>query len=317
MEKFILNGSTILITGATGSFGTACIDYLLKNYSIKKIIIYSRDEHKQYELGKKFPFDNIRYFIGNVRDYKRLYKAFKNVDYVIHAAALKHVHVCEYNPFEAVKTNIYGSQNVIDAAIERNVKKVVSLSTDKAANPISLYGGTKFVSDRLFQSAENYSNTTQFSVVRSGNIAGSRGSVIPFFKELKNEFPINDFEMTRFWIDPQQIVKFVIRALQQSMGGEIFIPKIPSFKVIDLAKAFNKNAILKQVGIKKGEKIHEDLIVQAEAHITYKFDDYYMIKSGIESNFGNTVKKNFSYTSKNNKKWLSVEDLRKKLRQLK
>nr|WP_278245844.1 UDP-N-acetylglucosamine 4,6-dehydratase (inverting) [Clostridium botulinum] len=245
----MFNNKTILVTGGTGSFGNKFIEMLLNEFNPKKVIIYSRDEFKQDLMKKEFALKHgekvgkLRFFIGDVRDKERLYRAFNGVDYVVHAAAMKQVPACEYNPFEAIKTNIHGAQNIIDAALDRGVKKVVALSTDKAVNPINLYGGTKLVSDKLFIAANAYSgeNGTVFSVVRYGNVAGSRGSVIPFFKSLiennTKELPITDFRMTRFWITLEQGVELVFKALEESKGGETYISKIPSFKVTDLAKA--------------------------------------------------------------------------------
>lgn len=265
----MLNNKSILITGGTGSFGQKFIEIIFERYNPSRVIIYSRDEFKQDMVRKAFlpklteeQFKRLRFFIGDVRDKDRLYRAFKNVDYVIHAAAMKQVPACEYNPFEAIKTNIHGAQNVVDAALDCGVKKVVALSTDKAVNPINLYGGTKLVSDKLFVSANAYSGMdgTIFSVVRYGNVAGSRGSVIPFFQELidkgEKKLPITDFRMTRFWITLEDGVELVFKALEESKGGETYISKIPSFKITDLAKAMLVDCELKEVGIREGEKLH-------------------------------------------------------------
>ena len=264
----ILDGKTILITGGTGSFGKCFTKYVLKNSNPKKIIIYSRDEYKQFIMQNEFKeySDVLRFFIGDVRDKDRLYRAFKGVDYVIHAAALKQVPACEYNPNEAIKTNIHGAMNIIDAALDCGVKKVVALSTDKAVNPVNLYGGTKLVSDKLFIAANAYSgmNDINFSIVRYGNVAGSRGSIIPFFHKLiqdgKKELPITDYRMTRFWISLEEGVKLVLKALEDAKGGETFISKIPSFKITDLAKAMLPDCKMPEVGIRPGEKLHEIMV---------------------------------------------------------
>jgi len=326
----MLNNKSILITGGTGSFGKKFTEMILDQYDPQKIIIYSRDEFKQYIMKKElmiaFPdkVHKLRFFIGDVRDKDRLYRAFDGVDYVIHAAAMKQVPACEYNPFEAIKTNIHGAQNVIDAAIDRGVKKVVALSTDKAVNPINLYGGTKLVSDKLFISANAYvgSKGTVFSVVRYGNVAGSRGSVIPFFKKLiengEKELPITDFRMTRFWISLEQGVELVFKALEESKGGETYISKIPSFKVTDLAKAMLPDCKMKEVGIREGEKIHEVMITKDDSRTTYEYENHYIIYPYFEwwdfdKHFtpgGKLIEEGFEYNSGNNTEWLSVEDLR-------
>lgn len=324
----MLNEKTILITGGTGSFGKKFLEMILDRYTPHRIIIYSRDEFKQSamkaEYAKKYDMSKVRFFIGDVRDKDRLYRAFDHVDYVIHAAAMKHVPVCEYNPFEAIKTNIHGAQNVIDAAIDRGVKKVVALSTDKAVNPINLYGGTKLVSDKLFISANAYSKIsgTKFSVVRYGNVAGSRGSIIPIFKNMiekgEIELPITDPRMTRFWITLEQGVELVFKALEESTGGETFISKIPSFRIADLAKAMLPEAKIKEIGIREGEKLHEAMITKDDSRCTYEYEKHYiiypnfdwwkfdssMIRSGVK------VRDGFEYNSETNKEWLSVNDLR-------
>lgn len=324
-----MNGKTILITGGTGSFGKKIVEMLLEQYETKKIIIYSRDEFKQdimrNDFTERYPqkMEKVRFFIGDVRDRDRLYRAFDGVDFVIHAAAMKQVPACEYNPFEAIKTNIHGAQNIIDAAIDRNVKKVVALSTDKAVNPINLYGGTKLVSDKLFVSANAYSGGTGtvFSVVRYGNVAGSRGSVVPLFKKMiKNgakELPITDFRMTRFWITLDEAAKLVLKALNESKGGETYISKIPSFYITDLAKAIDSNVELKEVGIREGEKIHEIMISIDDSRHTYEYDKHYIIYP--ELNWWNEekhlllggikLKDGFEYNSNNNDNWLSIEEL--------
>jgi len=306
---------------------------ILKEFNPKKIIIYSRDEFKQDNMKKdltlRFPdkINKLRFFIGDVRDKDRLYRAFNGVDYVIHAAAMKQVPACEYNPFEAVKTNIHGAKNVIDACIDCGVKKCVALSTDKAVNPINLYGGTKLVSDKLFISANAYSGAegTIFSVVRYGNVAGSRGSVIPFFEDLINkgqvELPITDYKMTRFWITLDQGVDLVFKALKESKGGETYISKIPSFKVVDLAKAMLSDAKLKEVGIREGEKLHEVMITKDDSRSTYEYDKHYIIYPNfdwwhLESHFtegGKLIEEGFEYNSGTNSQWLSVNDIKEEL----
>ncbi|WP_134683502.1 UDP-N-acetylglucosamine 4,6-dehydratase (inverting) [Brevibacillus migulae] len=322
----MLNGKVVLITGGTGSFGQYFTEYLLNHYKPKKIIIFSRDEYKQFLMKSKFKeyTDVLRFFIGDVRDADRLKRAFDGVDYVIHAAAMKQVPVCEYNPIEAIKTNINGAMNVIDAALDCNVKKVVALSTDKAVNPINLYGGTKLVSDKLFVSANAYTGGTKssFSVVRYGNVAGSRGSVIPYFKELLrngvSSLPITDYRMTRFWISLNRGVELVMTALQNSRGGETYISKIPSFKITDLAQAMAPSCELKQVGIREGEKLHEVMITAEDSANTYEYDDFFVIYPNMdwwiydEKNYipgGIKVPPGFEYNSGTNTEWLTVEQL--------
>ena len=330
----MLNNKNILVTGGTGSFGKKFIEMTFKKFSPNKIIVYSRDEFKQDVLKKdismKTPeiLPNIRFFIGDVRDKERLSRAFKGVDYVIHAAAMKQVPACEYNPFEAIKTNIHGAQNVIDAALDRGVKKVVALSTDKAVNPINLYGGTKLVSDKLFISANAYSGKsgTNFSIVRYGNVAGSRGSVIPFFKDLIDkgvrEMPITDFKMTRFWITLDQGVELVYKALEEAVGGETYISKIPSFRITDLAKAMLAECELKEVGIREGEKIHEVMVTKDDSRFTMEFDKHFIIIPHFDwwdpnkgkLTGGKRVELGFEYTSGGNTDWLDVSDLRRELK---
>ncbi|MCR4782048.1 MAG: UDP-N-acetylglucosamine 4,6-dehydratase (inverting) [Lachnospiraceae bacterium] len=325
----MLNNKTILVTGGTGSFGHHFVEYVLANYKPRKIIIYSRDEFKQFNMSNRFKEhkDVLRYFIGDVRDQERLRMAMKDVDYVVHAAALKQVPACEYNPNEAIKTNVNGAMNVINAALEAGVEKVVALSTDKAVNPINLYGGTKLVSDKLFTAANAYSGGkgTRFSVVRYGNVAGSRGSVIPFFQGLidrgETELPITDFEMTRFWISLDQGVELVIKALSESRGGETFISKIPSFKITDLAKAMKEDCTLKEVGIREGEKLHEIMITAEDSMRTYEYDKHYIIYPHYDwwdsediIPGGKPVERGFYYSSGSNKRFLSVEELREKLK---
>lgn len=328
----MLNDKTVLVTGGTGSFGHKFVEMVLKKYKPKKIIIYSRDEFKQDMMRKKFKehSKDLRFFIGDVRDKDRLYRAFDGVDYVIHAAAMKQVPACEYNPFEAIKTNIHGAQNVIDAALDRGVKKVIALSTDKAVNPINLYGGSKLVSDKLFISANAYSGGkgTRFAVVRYGNVAGSRGSVIPFFKQLieagERKLPITDFRMTRFWITLEEGVELVFKALDEAKGGETYISKIPSFKITDLAKAMNPNAILEEVGIREGEKLHEVMIAKDDSRMTYEYDKHYIVYPHFDwwsserhfTNGGRLIEDGFEYNSGTNREWLNVECLRKLLIEL-
>lgn len=330
----MLNNQTILITGGTGSFGKKFLEMILEKYDPHRIIIYSRDEYKQSvmksEYSKKYDMSKVRFFIGDVRDKERLLRAFDHVDYVIHAAAMKQVPTCEYNPFEAIKTNIHGAQNVIDAAIDRGVKKVVALSTDKAVNPINLYGGTKLVSDKLFVSANAYSKIsgTKFSVVRYGNVAGSRGSVIPIFKDIIDhggtELTITDPRMTRFWITLEQGVELVFKALDESQGGETYISKIPSFKVTDLAEAMMPNATIKEIGIREGEKLHEVMVTKDDSFLTYEYDKHYIIYPHFDwwefddsriSN-GKKVEEGFEYNSATNKEWLGIEGLRVELEKL-
>lgn len=325
----ILDGKTILITGGTGSFGKCFTKYVLKNSNPKKIIIYSRDEYKQFIMQNEFKeySDVLRFFIGDVRDKDRLYRAFKGVDYVIHAAALKQVPACEYNPNEAIKTNIHGAMNIIDAALDCGVKKVVALSTDKAVNPVNLYGGTKLVSDKLFIAANAYSgmNDINFSIVRYGNVAGSRGSIIPFFNKLikdgKKELPITDYRMTRFWISLEEGVKLVLKALEDARGGETFISKIPSFKITDLAKAMLPDCEMPEVGIRPGEKLHEIMVTTEDSMTTYEYDRHFivypqMVFSDRQTVLpgGKKVEDGFSYSSGNNTEWLTVEDIQRLLR---
>ena len=329
----MLDNKTILITGGTGSFGNFFTQYVLEHYKPKKIIIYSRDEFKQFNMRNKFmKYDELlRFFIGDVRDKDRLNRAFNGVDYCIHAAAMKQVPACEYNPIEAIKTNINGATNVIDAALDRGVLKVVALSTDKAVNPINLYGGTKLVSDKLFVSANAYSGAdgTVFSIVRYGNVAGSRGSVIPFFAELiaqgKNCLPITDVRMTRFWINLQQGVELVLKALTESRGGETYISKIPSFKITDLAAAMLTGCELSEVGIREGEKLHEVMVAKEDSPQTYEYDRHFIIYPhmewwSMEDHFtpgGIKVADGFEYSSGNNKEWLDISQLKELLKSYK
>ncbi len=327
----MLNQKTILITGGTGSFGNAFTEYVLTHYKPKKIIIYSRDEYKQFLMAEKLKGyqDILRFFIGDVRDRDRLYRAFGGVDYVIHAAALKQVPACEYNPIEAVRTNINGAMNIIDAALDCKVKKVVALSTDKAVNPINLYGGTKLVSDKLFIAANAYSGEkdVRFSIVRYGNVAGSRGSVIPFFKKMieegKTELPITDYRMTRFWISLEEGIQLVVKALEEAKGGETFISKIPSFKITDLAKAIAPECARKEVGIREGEKLHEIMVTREDSAMTYEYDRHYIIYPHYnwweESRIlpgGKKVEEGFEYSSGTNQEWLDVGELKGLLKQM-
>ena len=326
----MLNGKTILITGGTGSFGNHFVDYVLKHYTPKKIIIYSRDEFKQFNMANKYKEykDIFRFFIGDVRDKERFTRALNGVDYVIHAAALKQVPACEYNPMEAVKTNINGAMNIVDAVLDSpSVKKVVALSTDKAVNPVNLYGGTKLVSDKLFIAANSYVGEREltFSVVRYGNVAGSRGSVIPFFQNIIDnggrELPITDYRMTRFWISLEQGVELVIKALQDSHGGETFISKIPSFKITDLAQAMLPGCEMPEVGIREGEKLHEIMVTKEDSATTYEYDKHYIIyphynwwNNDKVLDGGKKVPAGFEYSSGNNKEWLSVEQIQELLK---
>ncbi|EJB5981065.1 UDP-N-acetylglucosamine 4,6-dehydratase (inverting) [Campylobacter coli] len=324
----MFNKKNILITGGTGSFGKTYTKVLLENYKPNKIIIYSRDELKQFEMASVFNAPCMRYFIGDVRDKERLSVAMRDVDFVIHAAAMKHVPIAEYNPMECIKTNIHGAQNVIDACFENGVEKCIALSTDKACNPVNLYGATKLASDKLFVAANNIAGNkqTRFGVTRYGNVVGSRGSVVPFFKKLieqgAKELPITDTRMTRFWISLEDGVKFVLSNFARMHGGEIFIPKIPSMKITDLAHALAPHLSHKIIGIRAGEKLHEIMISSDDSHLTYEFENYYAISPSIklvdqESDFsinalgekGQKVKDGFSYSSDNNPLWASEKEL--------
>ena len=330
----MFNDKVIFITGGTGSFGKKFTQILLENYKPKKVIIYSRDEFKQFEMSKTFNDRCMRYFIGDVRDKDRLLRAMEGVDYVIHAAALKHVPIAEYNPMEAIKTNVLGANNVIDAAIESGVKKVIALSTDKAVNPINLYGATKLAADKLFIAANNIKGARpiKFSVVRYGNVMASRGSVIPLFMRLTKEgakkLPITHPDMTRFWITLDEAVRFVMMTFETMQGGEIFVPKIPSMKITDLAKAINPDAEFEIIGIRPGEKLHETLISVDESFNTIEFKNYYTIQPsiymaerpeysvnvwgerGVRKEYG------FRFSSDTNEQWLTIEDLREKLKSI-
>jgi UDP-N-acetylglucosamine 4,6-dehydratase/5-epimerase len=321
----VFNDKSILITGGTGSFGRAFVRHVLTNFKPKRLIIYSRDELKQFEMQQEFISPAIRFFIGDVRDAERLDTAFHGVDIVVHAAAMKQILAAEYNPMECIKTNIMGAQNIIRMALENNVEKIIALSTDKAANPVNLYGATKLASDKLFIAANNISGArqTRFSVVRYGNVMGSRGSVIPFFKKLiqeeSAELPVTDMRMTRFWITLQQGVDFVMQSFQRMQGGEIFIPKLPSARIVDIVKAMSPEAKIKIIGIRAGEKLHELMVTKDDARMTLEFSDHYVIKPGITCNFnadyevnslkerGHYVGENFEYSSETNP-WFFTED---------
>ena len=330
----MFNNKNILITGGTGSFGKKYTKILLEKYKPNKIIIYSRDELKQYEMSQDYNDRCMRYFIGDVRDADRLKKAMKDVDFVIHAAALKHVPIAEYNPMECIKTNIYGAQNVIDAALENGVSKIIALSTDKAANPVNLYGATKLASDKLFVAANNLvgSQDTQFSVVRYGNVIGSRGSVVPYFQKLLREgttfLPITDEKMTRFMITLEDGVNFVLKNFERMQGGEIFVPKIPSMRMVDLADAMAPNLERKIIGIRPGEKLHEIMCPADDSHLTFEFDDHFVIAPTITftqrrdydhnilGKMGTKVAQGFEYNSGNNKEWLEKEELLKLIKEI-
>lgn len=322
----MLDNKVVLITGGTGSFGKKFTEIVLSRYQPRKLIIFSRDELKQFEMQAQFSeerYPNIRYFIGDVRDRERLYRAFDGVDIVVHAAALKQVPAAEYNPLEAIKTNILGAADVIDAAIDRNVQKVIALSTDKAANPINLYGATKLCSDKLFIAANNYRgyHGTRFSVVRYGNVVGSRGSVIPFFLKMRSSgiLPITDPRMTRFWITLEQGVNFVLARLKDMHGGEIFVPKIPSMKITDLVRAVAPECETKIVGIRPGEKLHEVMVPEDDARHTLEYADHYAIlpsflghslQEYLKEHGGAICPDGFSYSSNTNTQWLTIDELR-------
>ncbi|MFJ6210784.1 UDP-N-acetylglucosamine 4,6-dehydratase (inverting) [Lysinibacillus sp. NPDC092081] len=318
----MLKDKVVLVTGGTGSFGKKFTRKALE-LGVKKIIVFSRDELKQYEMKQQFQDNRVRFFIGDVRDKERLNRAFDGVDIVIHAAAMKHVDACEYNPFEAIKTNIHGAQNIIEAAIDSGVERIIALSTDKACSPVNLYGATKLASDKLFVAANAYTGAkkTMFSVVRYGNVVGSRGSVVPFFKKIRETgtVPITDERMTRFWITLDQGVQFVIDSLERMHGGEVFVPKIPSMNIMDLAKAIAPDCKYEIIGIRPGEKLHEAMIMEDDARHTVEFDSYYVIqpefpwwsKSFAEG--GRKLPEGFSYTSDKNIDWLDKNELLKVL----
>ncbi|AUC87650.1 UDP-N-acetylglucosamine 4,6-dehydratase (inverting) [Alteromonas sp. MB-3u-76] len=324
----MFDGKSILITGGTGSFGHKYTEILLAKYTPKRLIIYSRDELKQFEMQQKFNANCMRYFIGDVRDKDRLTRAMQGVDFVIHAAAMKQVPAAEYNPTECIRTNINGAENVINAAIDNGVEKVIALSTDKAANPVNLYGATKLASDKLFVAANNMVGTEKprFSVVRYGNVVGSRGSVVPFFKKLikdgTDHIPVTHQEMTRFWITLQQGVDFVLKNFERMLGGEIFVPKIPSIKIVDLAKAMAPHLPIHIVGIRPGEKLHEMMCPGDMAFHTFEYEDHFVIAPAIKffhrsndftknaiAEIGKPVDEGFEYVSDTNSDFLSVEDI--------
>jgi len=325
----MFNNKSILITGGTGSFGQSITRTMLERYLPRRIIIFSRDELKQYEMQQRFNADCMRYFIGDVRDPDRLNQAMRDVDYVIHAAALKQVPAAEYNPMECIKTNVYGAENVIKAAINQKVTRVIALSTDKAANPINLYGASKLASDKLFIAANNMvgQGETRFSVVRYGNVVGSRGSVVPFFKQLIAEgassLPITHKDMTRFWITIQQGVNFVLKKFERMQGGELFVPKLPSVRIMDLAKAYAPDLPINVIGIRPGEKLNEIMCPSDDSHLTIEFDDHYLIRPTIKfyraagdfkvnklGEKGKPVEQGFEYNSGTNKHFLSVDEIR-------
>lgn len=327
-----LNSKSILITGGTGSFGKAFVKKILNDWpNIKRLVIYSRDEQKQYQMAMDYPhqqYPQVRFFIGDVRDYERLRRALKGIDYIIHAAAMKHVPIAEYNPMECVKTNILGAENIINASLESDVQKVVALSTDKAAAPINLYGATKLASDKLFIAANNIkgANPIKFSVVRYGNVMGSNGSVIPFFLKKRKEgvLPITDAAMTRFNISLDEGVDMVLHALETAWGGELFVPKIPSYKIMDVAKAIGPNCKHEVVGIRPGEKIHEEMITASDSFSTYDLGKYYAIlpqthswklNDFIQHFNAKKVKQGFNYNSGENSEWLSVDEIRSLIKQ--
>ena len=326
----IFRGASILVTGGTGSFGKQCVRTLLERDEVRRVVVFSRDELKQFEMEQSLQSElsrdalqRVRYFIGDVRDLPRLRQAFDGIDFVIHAAALKQVPACEYNPFEAIKTNVLGAQNIISASIECGVKHVIALSTDKACSPINLYGATKLCSDKLFVAGNAYASgsQTRFGVVRYGNVVGSRGSVIPFFlkKRASGVLPITHPEMTRFWITLQQGVDFVLKGLQRMQGGELYVPKIPSMKVVDLARAIGADCRLEEVGIRPGEKLHEVMISEDDARSTVELDDCYVIRPELNwwaepdeasGEVGSPLPPGFRYASDSNPQWLTVEELR-------
>jgi UDP-N-acetylglucosamine 4,6-dehydratase len=326
----MFNGKSILITGGTGSFGHRYVSTLLEQYDLKRLVIYSRDELKQYEMAMKFQGheDVMRFFIGDVRDSIRLKEATRDIDIIIHAAAMKHVPIAEYNPMECIKTNIHGAENIIQAALDNNVEHVMALSTDKAANPINLYGATKLASDKLFVAANNMAGgRTKFAVVRYGNVVGSRGSVVPFFNKLIKEgsdsLPITHKDMTRFWITLQQGVDFVLKCMERMDGGEIFVPKIPSVRIVDLAKALAPDLPIKTIGIRPGEKLHEIMCPADDSHLTVEFDDYFIISPSItfysrKTDFtenstgekGRLVAQGVEYNSGTNKHFLDVSEIK-------
>jgi len=324
-----LDGKSILITGGTGSFGQTFVHTVLDCSRPARLVVFSRDEMKQHEMARRFPpqrFPCLRYFLGDVRDKDRLYRALDGVDLVVHAAALKHVPSCEYNPLEAIKTNILGAANLIDAAIDRRVQRVVALSTDKACNPVNLYGATKLCADKLFVAANNYAgrHQTRFCLVRYGNVMGSRGSVVPLFLRLRSQgvLPITDQRMTRFWITLEQGVRFVIASLERMRGGEIFVPKLPSVRIVDVARAIAPQCRLETVGIRPGEKLHETMIGEDDARLALEYEDHYVIEPDPQAALfrrqpappgGRPCPEGFRYSSDTNDRWLSIEQIRRLL----
>ncbi len=324
----MFNNKSILITGGTGSFGHQFIETLLENYTPSRIVVFSRDELKQFEMQQRFPQPVMRFFLGDVRDGTRLHQAMRGIDYVVHAAALKQVPAAEYNPMECIKTNIHGAENVIAAALENEVKRVIALSTDKAANPANLYGATKLCSDKLFVAANNIAggHATRFAVVRYGNVVGSRGSVVPVFKQMlangATELPVTDPRMTRFWITLEQGIEFVIRSFERMYGGEIFVPKIPSMCILDLVESLAPGLPIKTIGIRPGEKLHEIMCPADDSHLTLEFADHFVICPSIRfisqvdytanalGETGASVQEGFDYSSGTNPHFLSVEELR-------
>ncbi|MCB1772754.1 MAG: UDP-N-acetylglucosamine 4,6-dehydratase (inverting) [Gammaproteobacteria bacterium] len=325
----MFDNKSVLVTGGTGSFGQGFIGTLLERYSPKRVVVFSRDELKQYQMSQRFNGPMMRYFIGDVRDGSRLKEAMREIDFVVHAAALKHVPAAEYNPMECIKTNIHGAQNVIEAALQNNVVKVIALSTDKAANPINLYGATKLASDKLFVAANNIvgKRDTRFSVVRYGNVVCSRGSVVPFFRDLLAQgvesLPITDERMTRFWITLQQGVDFVIESFARMYGGEIFVPKIPSIRIVDLAESLAPGMPHEIVGIRPGEKLHEVMCPADDAHLTLEFNDHFVIRPGIQMTHSKSYERNalgeqgkpvpsgFDYSSGDNAVFLDIAELQR------
>lgn len=332
-ETSMLNGASILITGGTGSFGNQFVQTVLDKYNPRRVVIFSRDELKQFEMQEKFKnhprFSCLRFFIGDVRDHYRLEVAFSNIDYVIHSAALKQVPAAEYNPTEYVRTNIGGAENVVRAARAAGVKRVIALSTDKAASPLNLYGATKLVSDKIFVAGNNLSGRdgTRYSVVRYGNVVGSRGSVIPLFKRLINEgcreLPVTDERMTRFFITLDQGVDFVLSCLEKMVGGEVFVPKIPSMKIVDLVKAFGPDISMKVTGIRPGEKLHEVMITSDDARVTVEQEDRYIIQPSfafwtdraVKHGDCSPLREGYSYASDTNQEWLTEEEMRRLIEQ--
>lgn len=320
-----LEGKTVLITGGTGSFGKAFVSKVLADNEVSKLIVFSRDELKQFEMAEKITSPKLRYFLGDVRDYQRLLRATDGVDLIVHAAAMKQIPASEYNPMEAIKTNIIGAENIVNASIENGIQRVVALSTDKAANPANLYGATKLCSDKLMIAGNTLagSRDTRFSAVRYGNVLGSRGSVIPFFldRAKAGSIPITDERMTRFWLTIQEGVNFVLDSFERMHGGEIFVPKIPSFKVTDVARVVCPGVPTEIVGIRPGEKLHEVMITEDDSHSTYEFEDYFAIippalkVSGVYENIGKRVEEGFRFSSDNNRIWHTDESFLKVLKE--